>query len=88
MTSFESRVRLKKLLMKSEGFMWALMYQPIAVKDVKCVKGEDSFIAKFFAISFGAFLRVLEIWKQGNVRSPGIFSGGISIKLRMSEDFT
>jgi|GEM_PF-6008798 len=57
--------------------------------DEKDEKDEDdeSFSANSFATMFGAFLSDLENVKQGNARSPGIFSGGISINHKISEVF-
>jgi len=65
-------------VMKFSVFICAFKNHPIASN-----AENFSFVFKQFAVSwammFGDFFIVLESWKQGNAKSPGMFSGGISI---------
>jgi len=60
-----------------------LIYHPIASNDA-IFSFAESFDVSSCAIMFGHFFNTFEIWKQGNAKSPGIFSGGISISARIS----
>ena len=63
-------------------FICAFTYGPITSKLEKY--GELNWFLRSSAIIAGAFFSTLESWKHGNAKSPGIFSGGISMIFMIS----
>ena len=75
-------VKLKTSLMNFGLLIWALRYAHKFWKDEK--KSDFNSCESCNEISFGDFQICLEILKHGNARSHGIFSGGISIREKIS----